>query len=93
LSKCWNLIERFSEDVDIAINREYFGFLGETFTIKQISKNLRKACCKFCRSTLQFDLTKQMIADGTWWHIGEVAASQRFGRGSNFQICTAVAAG
>ena len=23
LSKCWNLIERFSEDVDIAINREF----------------------------------------------------------------------
>jgi len=64
LSKCWNVIERFSEDVDIAINREYFGFLGETFTIKQISKNLRKACCKFCRNTLQFDLRKQMIADG-----------------------------
>jgi len=64
LSKCWNVIERFSEDVDIAINREYFGFFGETFTIKQISKNLRKACCKFCRNTLQFDLTKQMIEDG-----------------------------
>ena len=29
----------------------------------------------------------------TWWHIGEVAASQRFGRGSNFQICTTVSAG
>jgi hypothetical protein len=64
LSKCWNLIERFSEDVDIAINREYFGFLGETFTVKQISKNLRKTCCNFCRNTLQFDLAKQMIADG-----------------------------
>jgi len=64
LSKCWSVIERFSEDVDIAINREYFGFFGETFTIKQISKNLRKACCKFCRNTLQFDLAKQMIADG-----------------------------
>jgi len=64
LSKCWNLVERFSEDVDIAINREYFGFLGDVFTIKQISKNLRKACCKFSRDTLQFDLAKQMIADG-----------------------------
>lgn len=64
LSKCWNLIERFSEDVDIAINREYFGFFGEIFSIKQISKNLRKACCKFCRNTLQYDLSKQMIADG-----------------------------
>ena len=64
LSKCWNVIERFSEDVDIAINREFFGFQGDTFTIKQISKLMRKACCKFCRNTLQFDLTKQMIEDG-----------------------------
>lgn len=29
LSKCWNLIERFSEDIDIAISREYLGFSGE----------------------------------------------------------------
>ena len=64
LSKCWNLIERFSEDVDIAINREYFGFVGDTFTIKQISKNLRKSTCKFTRDTLQFDLVRQMEADG-----------------------------
>ncbi|MDR2622329.1 MAG: nucleotidyl transferase AbiEii/AbiGii toxin family protein [Dysgonamonadaceae bacterium] len=64
LSKCWKIIERFSEDVDIAINREYFGFYGETFTIRQISKKLRKACCKFCCNNLQFDLAKQMIADG-----------------------------
>ena len=48
----------------MAINREFFGFFGDTFTIKQISKNLRKACCKFCRDTLQFDLAKQLIADG-----------------------------
>lgn len=64
LSKCYNLIERFSEDVDIAINREYFGFMGDTFTIRQISKEMRKACCKFCRNTLQFDLVKQLIEDG-----------------------------
>jgi predicted nucleotidyltransferase component of viral defense system len=64
LSKCWNIIQRFSEDVDIAINREYFGFQGETFTIKQISKLLRKACCKFCRNTLQFDLAKQLEQSG-----------------------------
>ena len=60
LSKCYNLIERFSEDVDIAINREFFGFFGDTFTIRQISKNLRKATCKFIRNTLQFDLARQM---------------------------------
>jgi len=64
LSKCWNLIERFSEDVDIAINREFFGFFGDTFTIKQISKNLRKSACKFIRNNLQFDLARQMEAAG-----------------------------
>ena len=64
LSKCWNLIERFSEDIDIAINREYFGFIGDTFTIKQISKNLRKATCKFIRNNLQFDLARKMEENG-----------------------------
>ena len=64
LSKCFNVIERFSEDVDIAINREYFGFFGDTFTIKQISKLLRKAACKFCRNTLQYDLARQLEQDG-----------------------------
>lgn len=29
LSKAWQLIERFSEDVDLAIDREYFGFSGD----------------------------------------------------------------
>ncbi|MDR0834217.1 MAG: nucleotidyl transferase AbiEii/AbiGii toxin family protein [Candidatus Symbiothrix sp.] len=64
LSKCWNVIQRFSEDVDIAINREFFGFQGETFTVKQISKLMRKACCKFCRDSLQYDLAKQMTTNG-----------------------------
>ncbi|MDR1739536.1 MAG: nucleotidyl transferase AbiEii/AbiGii toxin family protein [Bacteroidales bacterium] len=64
LSKCWNLIERFSEDIDIAINREYFGFIGNTFTVKQISKNLRKSACKFIRNNLQFDLANQMEENG-----------------------------
>jgi len=29
LSKAWGLIDRFSEDIDLAINREFFGFSGE----------------------------------------------------------------
>ena len=63
LSKCWNLIERFSEDVDIAINREFFGFIGNSFTINQINK-LRKSACKFIRNNLQYDLVRQMEANG-----------------------------
>ena len=64
LSKCWNLIERFSEDIDIAINRDFFGFPGDTLTIRQISKHLRKAACKFIRDNLQFDLARQMETNG-----------------------------
>jgi len=29
LSKAWGAIDRFSEDIDLAINRELFGFSGD----------------------------------------------------------------
>ena len=35
LSKAWKLIDRFSEDIDLAIDREFFGFAGD------LSKNQR----------------------------------------------------
>ena len=63
LSKCWKLIERFSEDVDIAINREYLGFSG-TLSKTQISDRLRRAACSFVRETLQFDIAKQLEING-----------------------------
>jgi predicted nucleotidyltransferase component of viral defense system len=63
LSKCWNLIERFSEDIDIAVNREYLGFCG-VLSNKQIRKKLRHAACSFVRETLQFDLAKQLENNG-----------------------------
>lgn len=63
LSKCWNLIERFSEDIDIAVNREYLGF-GGTLSKMQISDKLRRVACSFVREKLQFDLAKQLETDG-----------------------------
>jgi len=63
LSKCWKLIERFSEDVDIAINREYLGY-GGSLTKAQISSHLRRAACSFVREKLQFDLAKQLEDNG-----------------------------
>ena len=63
LSKCWNLIERFSEDIDVAINREYFGFTG-MLSKTQISTRLRRASCSFVREKLQFDLQKQLEING-----------------------------
>lgn len=52
LSKGWHLIERFSEDVDIAINREFLGFSGE-LTRTQISDKLRRVSCSFVRTELR----------------------------------------
>lgn len=63
LSKCWNLIERFSEDIDIAINREFLGFSGE-LSKTQISDKLRRAACAFVREKMQFDVKEALINQG-----------------------------
>jgi len=63
LSKCWHLINRMSEDADIAIDREYLGFEGY-LSKTQISDKLRRAACSFVREKLQFDLKEQLIKDG-----------------------------
>jgi hypothetical protein len=56
LSKGWNLIERFSEDIDLAIDRKFFGFDGDIS--KTQIKNLRKQSCEFISTTFLSDLTK-----------------------------------
>lgn len=63
LSKCWNLISRFSEDADVGIDREYLGF-GGTLSKTQISDKLRRASCAFVREKMQVDLRDQLIANG-----------------------------
>ncbi|MBU4485814.1 MAG: nucleotidyl transferase AbiEii/AbiGii toxin family protein, partial [Candidatus Delongbacteria bacterium] len=45
LSKGWNIIERFSEDIDLALDRKLLGF-GDLLSKNQI-KNLRKASYRF----------------------------------------------
>lgn len=56
LSKGWNLIDRFSEDVDLAIDRKFFGFDGNIS--KTQIKNLRKLSCEFISTTFLEDLKK-----------------------------------
>jgi predicted nucleotidyltransferase component of viral defense system len=41
LSKAWRLIDRFSEDIDLAVNRNFFGFDGD-LSKRQVT-DLRKA--------------------------------------------------
>ncbi|MDR1723849.1 MAG: nucleotidyl transferase AbiEii/AbiGii toxin family protein [Tannerella sp.] len=61
LSKCYNLIQRFSEDIDIAVNREKPDF---SKTNTRLRNDLRRATCSFVREILQFDLTKQLETNG-----------------------------
>ena len=63
LSKCYNLIERFSEDIDIAVYREFLGF-GGTLSKTQINDKLRRAACSFVREKLQFDVAKELENQG-----------------------------
>lgn len=55
LSKGWNLIERFSEDIDLAIDRKFFGFEGDIS--KNQIKKLRKKSCDFISKDFVSDLT------------------------------------
>lgn len=56
LSKVWKLISRFSEDIDLAIDRAIFGLEGD-LTKKQVKK-LRKASSLFVRDTLYQQLVE-----------------------------------
>jgi len=55
LSKGWNLIQRFSEDVDLAVDRKAFGFDGKLGSNKRTK--LRKAIREFVLE----ELTPQLI--------------------------------
>jgi len=56
LSKAWGLIDRFSEDIDLAINREFFGFSGEISRTK-VGK-LKDASSKYISNDFRFSLQK-----------------------------------
>lgn len=63
LSKCWKLIRRMSEDIDIAVNREFLGFDGE-LSKTQISDKLRRAACSFVRERMQSDIKSGLLEQG-----------------------------
>ena len=58
LSKCWKLIERFSEDIDVAINRDFFGIT--TISSKNQREKLRKLSSKYIQDELITELTQRM---------------------------------
>ena len=51
LSKAWKLIERFSEDIDVVISRDFLGF-GE----EALSNNRQKKLIKKCSDSIHQEL-------------------------------------
>jgi hypothetical protein len=66
LGKCWNLIERFSEDCDLAIDQTALGF-GKELSGTQRNK-LRKTSKKFVDNTLVVELDKELNELGLSGH-------------------------
>ena len=62
LSKAFGLIQRFSEDIDLGINRKYLGFEGD-LSKGQIRK-LRRACHTFVSNDLSALLKQQLDKHG-----------------------------
>ncbi len=60
LSKGWGLIGRFSEDIDLAIERGFLGF-GEELT-KSAVKRLKRTACEFTSTALKDTLAKELLA-------------------------------
>ncbi|RKR84071.1 nucleotidyltransferase AbiEii toxin of type IV toxin-antitoxin system [Mucilaginibacter gracilis] len=69
LSKCWKLIERFSEDIDIALDPKVVGMEYADNPSRGYLGNLKKRGCKFTSTLLKDALEQQFqkigIPEGT----------------------------
>src|SRR5579863_5168046 len=64
LSKCWKLIERFSEDVDIALAPEAFGMEYVRNPTRQYVKNLKRKGCVYTSTTIKEALNAAFFSMG-----------------------------
>ncbi|MBN1820753.1 MAG: nucleotidyl transferase AbiEii/AbiGii toxin family protein [Prolixibacteraceae bacterium] len=62
LSKAWNLIQRFSEDIDLALDRNFIGFTGE-INRSQIKK-YRKETGKYISENFCPELANKLKGNG-----------------------------
>lgn len=62
LSKSWDLIHRFSEDIDLAIDRNFLGFEGVLSKNKRTQ--LRKAANKYTSEYFYIELQEKFIEHG-----------------------------
>jgi len=58
LSKAWQIIERFSEDIDLGLDRSFFGYTGE-LARKNVTA-LRKASCSYITEDFLKELNEQL---------------------------------
>lgn len=69
LAKCWKLIERFSEDIDLVIDRGFLGFTAEKPGSKQLKK-LKEVCSQRITAELKPQLgeavSKRISAKEGW---------------------------
>jgi predicted nucleotidyltransferase component of viral defense system len=64
LSKCWKLIDRFSEDIDIALDPAVLGIVYEKNPSRGYLSKLKKAGCKFTSTELKTELERQFTELG-----------------------------
>ena len=62
LSKVWGVIDRFSEDIDLAVDRSLFGLEGD-LTVRQLKK-LRKASSLFVSNEFCIELNNAVESYG-----------------------------
>lgn len=58
LSKSYNLIERFSEDVDITIDKDCFSPIAQSNNLNTAASKIRKACDQFVKDEIYKILNK-----------------------------------
>jgi len=63
LSKCWHLIDRMSEDIDIAVDRRFFGLDGEITRRKDITA-IRQALCSYVLDDLSSEIANKLSGLG-----------------------------
>ena len=64
LSKGWNLIARFSEDIDIALDSQVFGVAYDANPSGGFVKRLKRQGCEFTSNKLRGDLEAQLALIG-----------------------------
>ena len=76
LSKCWKLIERFSEDIDLALDPQAFGEGYKPEPTKSYLKKLKRIGCAFTSEALKDALEQQLLAMGIDQNAFELTAEE-----------------